>query len=264
LKNAFQRIDSLLSSWGVRLSKVFLPHFGEVGKNVLPYLKERGIVFFALPLPIGVPFNYTIGGPRKGLLPFGGQGGTLDIHPEDPDLFVAESDYTTLPKAELDVKVEKGEVKVPYQMYDFLWDWGRDEVDIEKAARHAANQLKLGLDNLIFGQINTHEQNIAMLSSAEWDALLTRLEELTIRYKKIWRKWEDISSYAANRYRVKLSNAEYDPPKNRITCNFEGFSEQSLYIYIFYGESDCPDYNLYPVPSFKNSLRLEFEKPLVF
>lgn len=259
LEEAFQKIDATFRNWGIKPSRVFLPHFGEVGRNVLPLLKERDITFFGLPMPVGVPFNFNVGGPRVGLLPFGGQGGTLDRHPEDQDFFVAESDYTTLPRAEIEFKVKMGEIKVPFQMYDFLWDWGRDEVNIEAAARHAANQLKLGLDNLMFGQINTHEQNIAILSAVELENLLARMKELTSRYKVMWRKWDYISSYAADRYGVKLITADYDSAVNNISCCLEGKSSQTLNMYVFFERGESIEYYLHPVPAFQKSVHLEIQ-----
>jgi hypothetical protein len=258
LKDAFQGIDAKFTEWGIKPSRIFLPHFGEVGRNVLPLLKERDIMFFGIPMQIGLPFNFNVGGPRVGYLPFGGQGGTLDKHPEDPDFFIVESDYTTLPKAEIDHKVAKGEIKVPFQMYDFLWDWGRDEVNIEAAARHAANQLKLGIDNLIFGQINTHEQNIAVLSSTEWENLLTRVEEITARYKVTWKKWEYIASYAGDKYSVKLISADYNTVTKNISCQFRGRSSQTLYLYVFIERDNSTEYYLLPVPAFKKSTHIVF------
>ncbi|HEB32634.1 MAG TPA: hypothetical protein ENI15_17460 [Spirochaetes bacterium] len=256
LRDAFQKIDAKFSEWGIKPSRVFLPHFGEVGQNVLPFLKERGIIFFGLQMRINVPFNYVVGGTNRELMPYFGQGGTLDKHPEDPDFFVAESDYTTLPKAEIDLKVAKDEIKEPYQMYDFLWDWGRVEVDIEAAARHASNQLKLGLDNLIFGQINTHEQNIYVLSLAEWENLMTRIEEMTERYKIMWKNWEYIASYAADRHETRIISVEYDTATRDITCNFQGRSKQTLYIYVFRDKGECIEYSLHPVPDFEDSISL--------
>jgi hypothetical protein len=255
LEDAFKKVDTKFIEWGIKQSRIFLPHFAEVGKNVLPLLKKRGIIFFGLQMLIDTPFNYVVGGANRELLPFGGRGGTLDKHPDDTDFFIAESDYTTLPKAEIDLKVAKGELKEPYQMYDFLWDWGRIEVDIEAAARHASNQLKLGLDNLIFGQIITHEQNIAVLSSEEWDNLLTRIEELTQRYNILWKKWEYIASYAADRYETKLQSAVYDTVSGDIACMFQGKSSQTLYTYVFKDRGEATEYKLHPVPNFKKSIR---------
>ena len=106
LREYFEKIDRKIKQWGIKLSKVFVPHFGEAGKNVIPFLKERGITYLGFPMNFNIPFGEVIKA-TGGILekpvgfrpkPYGGLGGAFDKHPLDPELFMAYATRMTIPK----------------------------------------------------------------------------------------------------------------------------------------------------------------------
>jgi len=270
LRKYFRKIDEKVKKWGIRLSKVFVPHFGEAGRNVIPFLKERGIIYLGLPIRFSTPFGEIIKA-TGGILekpvnfkpkPYGGKGGAFDYHPEDPELFMVYFTRMTIPKTQLKVKIELGEIRTIEQMYDFLWDAVRVKgkgVDIELAAKHGAEEIKLGLDNLFFGLLITHEQNISILSLDEWDEILTKIDELTSRYDKVYTSWEHIAEYAKNKYSTKLLEVTYDPSSKTIRCVLEGKSDITLWLYLFDDRDDWILYRFQPLPPFKGRYEVTFK-----
>jgi len=233
----FEGLDEVRERWGIKWSKVLTAHFGEVGRNAVPFLKERGITYLAIPYDFGQPYGVSAlqlpGDRLRDLKPFGGQGGVIDRHPDDPDLFIAAPSYNSVPNAMLRVLTEKGAITPDGQTYDFLWETARTKVDIELAAWYAAFGIKLCLDGLSFAVLVTHEQNIVVLNDGEWDQLLSRVDALTSKYEKIYRSWGDIAEYAENLYSSHLAHADYDPMTKRASCRVEGNSSTPLYIHVF-------------------------------
>ena len=271
LKDFFKKLDDLCDKWGIKWSRVLTAHFGEVGKNVLPFLKERGITYLAMPYIFGVPYvEYKLSAlnlPKaklKRLRPFNGQGGIIDYHPDYPEFFIASPSYSDLPKSVLQRLTSKGVITPEGQIYDFLWETARTKVDVELAAWYAAFGIKLCLDNLSFAVLVTHEQNIAVLNNEEWDRLLSRVDELTSKYEKIYKSWSYISEYAENLHNSHLTYANYNATTGEAQCRLEGKSNMPLYLYVFRDESDRIKRCFKEIPPYEGEISINFKPKDLF
>lgn len=237
LRQFFKKLDDLKDRWGIRWSKVLTAHFGEVGVNAIPFLKKRGITYLAMPYAFGCPYGMSaLQLPERrlsDLKPFGGRGGAIDRHPDDLDLFIASPSYHDAPEAVLKMLTDKGVIAPNGQIYDFLWETARMKVDIELAAWYAAFGIKLCLDSLSFAVLVTHEQNISVLNMNEWDQLLSRVDELTSKYEKVYKSWSHIAEYAKNLNKSQLAESEYDPITGKACCHLRGRSSIPLYLHVF-------------------------------
>ncbi len=112
LKSFFKGLDELGGKWGIEWSRVLTAHFGEVGRNVIPFMKERGITYLGIPYAFGVPYGKAVLQLPKtrlrGLKPFDGQGGVIDYHPDYSDLFIVYPSYWALPDTERQKLTAKG------------------------------------------------------------------------------------------------------------------------------------------------------------
>ena len=263
LESFFKGLDELADKWGIEWSKVLTAHFGEVGRNVIPFLKARGITYLGMPYSFGVPYGKAILQlPKtrlKGLKPFDGQGGVIDHHPDYSDLFIVYPSYWAVPGSVREKLVAKGVIAPGGQVYDFLWETAREKVDVELAAWYAAFGIKLCLDSLSCAVLVTHEQNISVLNNDEWDMLLSRVDQLTSKYGKIYKSWSYIAEYAENLYNSKLSSASLDPETGKVECHLEGKSNLPLYLHVYQGDPELLGRSFKEAQPYQDSATIEFK-----
>jgi len=263
LKRFFEKIDMLAQKWGIKWSKVFLAHFGEVGRNVIPFLKERGIKYLAIPYAFSVPYGLSPLGLSKaqlrGLKPFGGQCGIIDYHPDDPDLFIVAPDYSIVPESVYKMLIEKGVVTPQGQKYDFLWEVARTKIDVNLAAWYAAFGIKLCLGSLMPAVLTTHEQLISMLTEKELDEIFSLIDKFTSCYRKIYRSWSDIAEYAENLYNSKLIYANYNVNTEEVKCQLKGRSNKTLYLYVFEDFGDKIKQKFKEIPPYEGEITINFK-----
>jgi len=262
LRKIFNELDEVRDRWGIKWSKVLTAHFGEVGKNAIPFLKKSGITYLGIPYAFGCPYGVSAlqlpWNRLRDLRPFGGQGGVIDRHPDDPDLFIASPSYTSIPNAMLKALTDKGVITPEGQSYDFLWETARTKVDVELAAWYAAFGIRLCLDSLSFAVLVTHEQNISILNDKEWDQLLSRVDALTSKYEKIYRSWSHIAEYAENLSASRLIDAGYDPVTEKVSCQLCGRSNVYLYLHVFRDAMGLIECSYERAPPYDGSCTIDF------
>ncbi len=252
LTTSFKKMDEHAKRWGIEWSKVLTAHFGEVGKNVVPFIKERGITYLGIPYTFGVsygaaPLNLAEEQLKK-VKPFKGQGGIIDYHPEFPELFVVYPSYEDVPKTVQQMLTAKGVIAPNGQKYDFLWETGRDKVDVELGAWFASFGIKLALDSLFPAVLVTHEQNISVLNDDEWGSLLAKVDQLTNKHVKAFRSWSYIAEYAKNLQNLRIKQVEVDPENDELECSLTGQTKMPLFLYVFKGNSEHVDQSFMEVP----------------
>jgi len=189
-------VDKKFSCWKIKQAKTVNAHFGEIGINSLPFLKERGIKFTMQP---GVPFCYNWAGAAEGKhpewnpFPYGNHGFNYDIMLKYPEFF----NIVAHP-------LGSHKLKESCASTDFLWGnttfWNEAKFNnIEGAAKKAADTIKLGLDSGFFGCLMTHEQRIATLSAKEFEEILKRIDSLLSDRERIFVSYDEIAEYLYQR-----------------------------------------------------------------
>jgi PAS domain-containing protein len=179
----------------------------------------------------------TRGIPQKlarGFKPYNGQGGVIDYHPLYKDFFIVAPSYAARPRSVESVLLKRGVISpLPDgQQYDFLWEM-RFRADVEEAAWYGAFGLKLLFDNLMFGVLVTHEQNIVLYNNDEWGRILSLMDTHLAKYAMIHKDWTFIARYAENRFNTQLAAAEYDAATGRVEARLEGKSSMPLKLFVF-------------------------------
>jgi len=263
LTSFFKRMDELSKKWSIKWSKVLTAHFGEVGKDVIPFLKERGIIYLGMPYAFGTPYGAApLQLPEtelRKLRPFNGQGGVIDYHPDYPEFFVVYPSYEDVPKSVQQMLTTKSVISPNGQRYDFLWETGREKVDVELGAWFMAFGIKLCLGSLFPVVLVTHEQNICILNNEEWDNLLTKVDQITSKYRKIFRSWSYIAEYAENLYNLKISHIETDSANNELDCCLTGHTEIPLYLYVFEGDSEHIEQSFKEIPPCEGEVSIKLK-----
>jgi len=228
LKINFTQVDEKFHSWGIKHSRGVCGHFCEVGLNALSFLKERGIFYTMCPVRFGKTYvdkearNWN---PK----PYGSFERVLDYMPDNPDFFVVWSAGETRPEDYVAPTVDFLYSCTPF------WSESR-KVDIQKAVKRGAEQIKLSLDSGFFGCLLAHEQRIATLTIKEWEQILSGIEKLTSKYRKIFKSHDYIAEYAKSRYNTKTVEANYNPILKEIKLKLIGKSTLPLKIFVYSDE----------------------------
>jgi hypothetical protein len=254
LAENFERYDSYLERWGITPSRMENCHFGEIGRNALPFLKDRGIEYLAMPLPFDtawfdVPDKVA---PLRPPGPYHHQGFNMGELPEDPHFFTL--------RAKLDAKNRASTAFVP--QVDFLWNhtmfWDEcPRTDVEAAARTAVLQVRRGIDARFFGQTVTHEQRVGMVNMGEWEEIYALLQEGLRKYDLIFRPTEYVCDYVRSHYHTHPRSIAVDEQSGRIACTLEGEARVVTALEVYTDEGEGVACRVHDVPSFAGSVSVK-------
>jgi hypothetical protein len=250
----FTMFDEKFSGWGIKPSKYLNAHFGEVGFNALPYLKDRGIIFLG-GHSLNEPWLLESSERREwNPKPYGHTGFILDCMPDYPDFFAAKA-----------MVGRRMLTSAPNELGDCLWGntifWDENTFnDMEGAAKQACMQIKRGLDSLFFGYLMTHEQRIAVLSRKELDNMLTLVDRYMAKYDIIYKSLGYAAQYGKNIYNSHIAAANGN--RGKATCTLRGKTDMTTSIYFFTGKDDQLEYKFIDVPPFTGQTTVSSEVKL--
>lgn len=195
-------------------------HMGERGLNALPFLKERGRVFFCPARQVGVVKADQDN--THGYWPYDLPNWYYDYLPDDHDFFVFSSQR-------------------PRFQEDFLAGCTpilreSDRVDVEKAAQSAARCVREGLRGAFFAEMVTHEQKFETVSVEDWDRILTRTDQLTAGIEIIHAGHDEIGRYLKSKDSVRITEAAVEG--GRIRCAITGDRDAPLRMSVFRDEGE--------------------------
>ncbi|MDO9543027.1 MAG: hypothetical protein Q7J98_11995 [Kiritimatiellia bacterium] len=219
LAKNFEIYDACLKKWGIKPSRAENMHFGEIGRNALPYLKARGIEYMSMVLPfdtawMDVPANKP---PLQFPGPYHLRGYYRGYLPEDPHFFIARSC--------LDQKDFSSTAPAPY--VDYLWNntifWDESlRTNIERAAQTAVLQVRRGIDARFYGMSVAHEQRVAVISMEEWEQLYAAIDNGLKKYDIIHRSWEYICDYCRSHYDSRIKSVNVNHESGKVSCQMHG------------------------------------------
>ena len=250
----FKMYDAYLKKWGIKPSRYENPHFSEMGRNALPYLKERGIEYlsFALNLDtawLDVPHKKPAFVPP---LPYHHHGYYMDYLKKDPDFFILASKLRPWSIDSSDFTPET----------DFLWDhtifWDESPFNnVEAAARTGVKQIRRGIDARFFGTLLCHEQRIAVVSMREWDEMFSGIHAGLKKYQLIYRPFEYICDYARSHYNTRISAASINYESGKVHCELQGKTYLTTALEVYTNEGDSVQCRLCDVPRFSGKASVE-------
>ncbi len=243
LEDNFRRTDKFFSEHGIRPSKVNNSHFYEYGANSIPFMKDRGQYFtMSMLLP-----DETLLGTNQDWKPspYGHYGYCFAGLPEHSDFFMVRGDNLS---HRLHEYLRDGTYKIKsiddvLLLIDFLWEktnFHNPETpnDLQGAIDSGVKNLSLGLNNLFFGVMTTHEYLIEKLTIDEWRQIIAGVKSDLVKYKPISKSYDYIAEYLLNKSRVELYDVKYDTKSKSIICKFRGHSNMPLLMAIFTEEGD--------------------------
>ncbi|MDD3726507.1 MAG: hypothetical protein PHI44_04865, partial [Candidatus Ratteibacteria bacterium] len=245
LKNNFEKVDRRFAEWDITPSLTVNAHFGEIGLNALPFLKARGQRYLMNPIRIGKLWNDP-SSYQWDVAPYGIPSFSMGPIPEDRDFF--------------NIVSHPGKMDSSSPDFDFLcgcttfWNESHN-TDIKKAIERGIFHILRGLENGFFGCLMTHEQRIAYLQPEEWTEIIRNISTGIRKVPHILKSYDYISRYAESRALYRIESAEY---KNGISIHLKGKNIMPQYLYLFTDEGDKVVERFLEVPTFENSVVLQF------
>ena len=247
----FRRYDQKFREWGIQPSRMLNAHFGEVGLNALPYLRERGIEFYFAIWPFGQTWfePEATRRPWTDPEPYHYIGCVFDSMPDHPEFFAIGARVQS-----------RRPSSAPLVSSEFLWGntvfWDESpENNPQRAADQALVQMRRGLDSLFYGELITHEQRIAVLSMRELDQALTLIDRGLSRHCYIHRSLAYIAEYARCKVGSRLT-AVNSNAGGQMTCDLAGRTTMTTSLYLFTESDGAIEQRFFDVPPFDGSVRV--------
>ena len=251
LAENFERYDAYLKKWAIKPSRWENNHFGEMGSNTLPHLKERGIEFLTIPLPFDAAWFDVPGkiAPRKLSGPYYHQGFNRGYLPEDPDFFGM--------RVMLEAKSRTSTAFKP--SVDYLWDntmfWDESpKTNVEEIIRVATLQVRRGIDNRFCGQTLAHEQRVNMINMEEWEEIWAGVHERLKKYDLIFRPSDYVFDYARSHYDTRIATININRETGRMDCSLKGKAKITTALEVYTNDGGSVKYQLCDVPSFTGTV----------
>lgn len=241
LKERFEWEDEFYRRAGLQHSCTVRGHFGEIGVNSLPFLKQRGRTLISTPILIGEHKADQFS--TDGYWPYQSLRCYYEPLPDDPDFYTFGA---------FDVR----------HLVDFLTGattWLRESPtnNVEQAAEQAAAQLRLGLNNGFYGEILTHESKVAVLTLEEWEKILDRTLEKMAGYRLIFAQHDAIGEYLRSREGVWFRSVERQG--SRVSYTVEGSAARPLHLTVYDAAAGEVDEKIVELPVFTVPTRVEGE-----
>ena len=242
LRQLFEREDEFYRWLGVNPCRTVRSHWGEHGVRSLPHLKQRELTLICVPIHIGEhkadQFRADAG---EGYWPYDTVRCFYDYLPDDNDFYIFGA-FNVRHLADFLTGATIALQESPFN-------------DIEKAAEHAAEQVRRGLDNGFYGEVLTHEQKLAVLTLEEWDRILARTAEKTARYEKVLSTHDAIAEYLRSKDESWLARVERK--EGAVACVLSGRAERPLRLSLFADIEGGVERRYVDVPAFEGRMEVE-------
>lgn len=248
LRRNFGELDRRFAEWGMTVSNTLNAHFGEVGLNALPFLKERGQKYLMNPIRVGRPWSDP-SAHSWNVEPYDKPAFSLGPIPEDRDLF--------------NVTSHPGIMDCNVPDMDFLCKcttfWGENTgVDVKKAVQRGIFQVVRGLESGFFGCLTTHEQRISHITPGQWEEIVRGISAGINDIPHIFKSYDYVSSYAENRTFYRIEKAEFN---RELSVWLKGKSGMLQYLCLFLDRDGETTESFLEIPEFEKSVVLNFRIP---
>jgi hypothetical protein len=252
----FKKYDEYFEKWGIKPSRIENMHFGEIGSNALPFLKERGVEYLSMVLPFDTAWHDVPEkkAPFKVPGPYRHRGYYMADLPEDPHFFISRSFFEPKDFISTDVAT----------LADYLWDntifWDESpRTNIERAAAVAALQVRRGIDARFYGITVAHEQRVAVVRMDEWEEIYAEIQTKLKKYDLIYCSWEKIFDYARSHYNTRINSVNVNRESGKVHCTFQGEAQVSTLLEVYTNNGNSVKCQSGDVPSFIGAVNIELD-----
>jgi hypothetical protein len=239
---------------GIPISKVVIPHYGEMGLNAVTNLQSWGVEFigdFILDAAYSSSPPWPIGGPYRLYETPGNNAGSLPVY---------YADFLSLPgHPEQDGKYF---MVVTELRDDACGEWCPDNNVAETVIR-GVRQLRRDMDGMAIATLYTHEwyiqpipgsANQTPITTNNWRAILQGITNSLAAYHPSYVTLDYACQYMRATRTSRLTAAQYDSTSGRVTATLSGKTDLDTQVYVFGGADNGITNSFGTVPAFASGL----------
>jgi hypothetical protein len=236
---------------GIPISKVIVPHYGEMGLNAITGLQSWGVEClgdYVLDRPFSSSPPWPIAGPYRLYETPGSDFGSLPV-------FYA--DFLSLPgHPELDGKYFLCVTEIRDD--SACGEWCPDN-NVADTVSRGTRQLKRALDSMALATLYTHEwyiepiaqsSNQTPISTNNWRAILQGITNNLAAYNLIYVTLDYACHYLRATRTSRIVASAYDTSSGRVTATLTGKTDLDTLVYVFVGADNAITNSFGTVPAF--------------
>ncbi len=243
-KRGLEAVDKWYSrNQPLPMSKYFLPHWYEIGSNILPHISKKwGIEFIGMNKAIDTPYSDAVpwlkGAPFR---LYENQGSVTDSTKA-----VYYADF-------IDINGNRFFNSITEIRDDYGYEWAPDN-QTEKSAARGIRQLKRALSSMALASLFTHETDyIYRIKPESWDKQFQLVSTGISDYKPMMLNLDEALKIVRAHKTSQLVESEFITANNTINIKFEGATDITSYVYVFNGKNGNIKQRLIEIPQFKGS-----------
>ncbi len=227
------------------MSRYFVPHWGETGLNVLPYVHDRwGARFCMIMMDAGQRYHVNTSWLRLGPFRRHEPLGTAAIDPRRRGLRpVYYADFINLAGyrffyACTEIRDDAG------------YDW-RPNSDVVTTIGHGVRQLRRALDSMALAVLVAHEtDHVYLIPPETWAQEIGGVAQGIAAYEPWFVTLDEGIQYVQATVTSTLRSAAYDPNSQQIIVTLGGQAEIPTHFHLFTEKHDAIEVRLVSVPPF--------------
>jgi hypothetical protein len=246
---------TLAAQWhtnhGIPISKVIVPHYGEIGLNAITGLQSWGVECigdYILDRPSDNSPPWPIAGPYRLYETPGSDTGSLPVY---------YADFISLPgHPELDGKYFLCATEIRDD--SACGEWCPDN-NVADTISRGTRQLKRALDSMVLATLYTHEwyiqpipqsSNQTPISTNNWRAILQGITNNLAAYNLIYVTLDYACHYLRATRTSRIVASAYDTSSGRVTATLTGNTDTDTLVYVFVGADNAITNSFGTVPAF--------------
>ena len=231
------------------MSKYLIPHWYELGTNVIPYIVDKwGIEFIGIMMNPGLYYSAYVpwlkAGPFRLYEEPGASGFLKELRAQRP---VYYADFLKFGNRKLfncltEIRDDAG------------YEWAPDN-NVEASIKRGIRQLKRAINSMVLPVLFTHETDfIYKIKPANWDKILKGVREGIRDYHPLLMKMDDALRYVRATKTSKLISYHFDPGTGKFEAKFTGSTDVLTYYYLFSEDTEGIHSQLVKIKPFHNSI----------
>jgi hypothetical protein len=237
------------------MSRYAVPHWYEIGSNVVGHLRERwGIEFTGAVMDPDLSFSFVRplmkSGPfRRFPGPRAEQAVETSRHGERPFYF---ADWLNLGGHRFfncltEIRDDAG------------YDWAPDN-DVEATVGRGVRQLRRALDGMALAVLFAHEtDHLYAIRPEAWSKEIARVAQGIVQYSPLYVTMDDALCYVRATRTSRLESARVDASGHTVTATFRGFADVGTHFRLFTDAGDDFNERLVEVPPFTGQVSVDVQ-----
>ena len=251
-QRGLKAVDDWYAETNLPMSKYFVPHYSEVGRNIIPYVADKWHMEFAMfymqpGLPYGDSSPWTKCGPFRLYEKPGTCTNRENMRGNRPVYYAdsADVDGHKLFNCFTEIRDNAG------------YEWAPDN-DVNATIGRGVRQLRRALDSMALAVLFTHETDyIFKIKPENWEKEIKAIAEGIADYNPVFSTTDNAMKIVRAHRTSRLNSCAFNPSSETVKAELTGAADVPTSFYLFTEEGNRITWRLVPVPAFTEKTAVE-------